>query len=126
MQITCTCGCLMLHKMLHEGFFFLLVAVLPQPTSTCLYWGRPGKTLPRAQHPRRMEPTGDFALKRGSVGKGESVPIAELGSCSVRADAPRGQLAAERRALHLDPPVERLWVKRFTRPKSSDIFCGGG
>lgn len=26
----------------------------------------------------------------------------------------------------LDPPAERLWVKGFARPKSSDIFLGGG
>lgn len=58
--------------------------------------------------------------------EGGSVPIAELGACRARAGAPRGQLAADRRALHLDPPVEYLWVKRFTGPKSSDIFCGGG
>jgi len=39
--------------------------------------------LSRAQHPRRMEPTGDIALKRGSVRKGEADPIAELAACSV-------------------------------------------
>lgn len=26
----------------------------------------------------------------------------------------------------LDPPAEPLWVKGFARPKSSDIFLGGG
>lgn len=94
-QVACTCGCLMLHKMLHRGFLFLLVTVVPQPTSTCLYWGRPGKMLPRAQHPRRMEHTGDFALKRGCVGKGDLFP------------SPSWMPAGPERVLHGDSLLQK-------------------
>ena len=117
-------GCLVRHKMPHKGFS--LWRFFPSLHLPAFAGAAGGKMLARAQHPRRMEPTGDFALKRGCVRKSESVPIAKLDACSVRADAPRGRLAAESRALRLDPPAERLWVKCFTRPKSSDIFLGGG
>lgn len=44
------------------------------------YSGR-GEMLDSAQHPHGMEPTRDFALKRGCVRKSESVPITELNAC---------------------------------------------
>lgn len=123
-QLSCARGCLMLHNMLHRGFspwrFF------PSLHLPAFAGAAEGKMLARAQHRRRMEPTRDFALKWGCVRKGNLFPLLSVPTCSVSADAPRGRLAAERRALRFDPPAEHLWVKRFTRPKSSDIFLGGG
>lgn len=89
MPVPHACGCLVLHEMLHKVFSFS-PASIHRPCHV--------EDASRAQHPSGMEPhIGDFALRQGCVGKGDSVPMTELDACSARADAPRGLFAADRR-----------------------------
>lgn len=54
--------------------------------------------------------------------KSESVPIPELGACWCS----EGPLAAEGRALRLDPPSECLWVKDSPGQSHLTLLSGVG
>lgn len=74
-----TIGCDVLHKGCFLRWFFHSLHIPAFAEAAA------GKMLARAQHPCRMEPTGEFVLKWGCIRESESVPTTELSACRVRA-----------------------------------------